>query len=155
MLHYAEELLNQTANSLVEPMLAGAPHHVVRGFLLLVTGAVTGLVTIQIKKRILNSFVTIQERNRISRTFGEYVSPVVMDKLLALRPHLRTERRRVCVMFLDIRNFTTFGEKRTPEAVVAYRHHGVINKFLGDGFMAVFGAPLSDGADCLNGLEAA
>jgi len=164
----ALHLVDQTANSLVEPILAGAPHHVVRAFLLLVTGAVTGLVTIQIKRRILNSFVTIQERNRISRTFGEYVSPVVMDKLLTLRPHLRTERRNVCVMFLDIRNFTTFAEKRTPEAVVAYleslfdfmieivnRHHGVINKFLGDGFMAVFGAPLSDGADCLNGLEAA
>ena len=71
-------------------------------------------------------------------------------------------------MFLDIRNFTTFAEKRTPEEVVAYleslfefmieivnRHHGVINKFLGDGFMAVFGAPLSDGSDCLNGVTAA
>ena len=72
------------------------------------------------------------------------------------------------MMFLDIRNFTTFAEKRTPEEVVAYlespfefmieivnRHHGVINKFLGDGFMAVFGAPLSDGSDCLNGVTAA
>jgi adenylate cyclase len=161
-------LVNQTANSSVEPILAGAPHHVVRGLLLFVTGAVTGLVTVQIKKRILNSFVNIQERNRIRRTFGEYVSPVVMDKLLTLRPHLRTEQRNVCVMFLDIRNFTAFAEKRTPEAVVAYleslfdfmieivnRHHGVINKFLGDGFMAVFGAPLSDGGDCLNALAAA
>jgi adenylate cyclase len=88
----ALHLVNQTANSLVKPILAGAPHHVVRGFLLLVTGAVTGLVTIQIKKRILNSFVTIQERNRIRRTFGEYVAPVVMDKLLTFRPHLRTEQ---------------------------------------------------------------
>ena len=35
------------------------------------------------------------------------------------------------------------------------RHHGIINKFLGDGFMAVFGAPLSDGRDCANALEAA
>lgn len=71
-------------------------------------------------------------------------------------------------MFLDIRNFTTFAEKRTPEEVVDYleslfefmieivnRHHGIINKFLGDGFMAVFGAPISDGTDCLNGVEAA
>jgi adenylate cyclase len=35
------------------------------------------------------------------------------------------------------------------------RHHGIINKFLGDGFMAVFGAPLSDGKDCQNAVEAA
>jgi adenylate cyclase len=38
---------------------------------------------------------------------------------------------------------------------IVNRHHGVINKFLGDGFMAVFGAPLSDGRDCLNGVTAA
>src|SRR6185436_13765009 len=98
----------------------------------------------------------------------EYVSPVVMDELLTLEPHLRSELRSVCVMFLDIRNFTAFAEKQRPEAVVAYleslfefmieivnRHHGVVNKFLGDGFMAVFDAPLSDGSDCLNGVKAA
>jgi adenylate cyclase len=114
------------------------------------------------------SFVMIQERNRIRRTFGEYVFPVVMDKLLTIQPHLRSELRTVCVMFLDIRNFTAFAEKQRPEAVVAYleslfefmieivnRHHGVINKFLGDGFMAVFGAPLSEGADSVNSVEAA
>jgi len=91
-----------------------------------------------------------------------------MEKLITLKPDLRSERRNVCVMFLDIRNFTTFAEKRAPEEVVTYleslfefmieivnRHHGVINKFLGDGFMAVFGAPLSDGSDCLNGVKAA
>jgi adenylate cyclase len=38
---------------------------------------------------------------------------------------------------------------------IVNRHHGIINKFLGDGFMAVFGAPLSDGRDCANALKAA
>ena len=152
----------------LEAILTAFPHHLVRILLLLITGVVTGLATVQIKKRILNSFVMIQERNRIRRTFGEYVSPVVMDKLLTIQPHLRSELRTVCVMFLDIRNFTAFAEKQRPEAVVAYleslfefmieivnRHHGVINKFLGDGFMAVFGAPLSEGADSVNSVEAA
>jgi adenylate cyclase len=63
-------------------------------------------------------------------------------------------------MFLDIRNFTGFAEARSPEEVVEYleslfgfmieivnRRRGIINKFLGDGFMAVFGAPISDGRD--------
>jgi adenylate cyclase len=129
---------------------------------------VIGLVTRQIRKRILNSFSAVAERNRISRTFGEYVSPEVMSKLLDLKPDLRSENKNVCVMFLDIRNFTGFAEKRTPEEVVQYleslfefmieivnRHHGIINKFLGDGFMAVFGAPLSDGKDCANAVDAA
>ncbi len=161
--------VGKTSTATVEPILTSMPHHIIRGLLLLVIGVVTGLVTIQIKKRTLNSFVTVEERNRIRRTFGEYVSPLVMEKLLTLKPDLASEHRSVCVMFLDIRNFSAFAERRTPEAaVVAYleslfefmieivnRHHGIINKFLGDGFMAVFGAPVSDGADCLNGVEAA
>jgi adenylate cyclase len=151
-----------------EPMLLTAPPHVLKGFLFLLTGLVAGAVTVQIKKRLLKSFDIVEERNRISRTFGEYVSPIVMKKLMTLKPDLRSEKRDVCVMFLDIRDFTRFAENRPPEDVVHYleslfefmieivnRHHGVINKFLGDGFMAVFGAPLSDGDDCLNGVTAA
>lgn len=85
-------------------ILMGA--HVFKGFLLFLMGVVTGFVTIQIRKRILNAFSVVQERNRISRTFGEYVSPEVMSKLLDLKPDLRSESKNVCVMFLDIRNFT-------------------------------------------------
>lgn len=153
---------------LTDPILAATPPHILKGFLFLLTGIAAGLVTVQIKKRLLKSFEIVEERNRISRTFGEYVSPIVMKKLLTLKPDLRSEKREVCVMFLDIRGFTQFAEKRNPEEVVRYleslfefmieivnRHHGVINKFLGDGFMAVFGAPLSDGDDCLNGVTAA
>ena len=153
---------------IVEPLVSTAPPHIIKSFLLLLMGLAAGAVTMQIRKRILNSFEMVEERNRISRTFGEYVSPIVMNKLLTLKPDLRSEKREVCVMFLDIRNFTSFAEKRSPEEVVRYleslfefmieivnRHHGVINKFLGDGFMAVFGAPLSEGGDCLNGVAAA
>lgn len=160
--------LNQSPAQTIEPVLSGISLHIFKGLLLFMTGVVTGFVTLQIKKRSLKSFEMLEERNRISRTFGEYVSPAVMDKLLTLKPDLRSEKKHVCVMFLDIRNFTAYAEKRSPEEVVDYleslfefmveivnRHHGIVNKFLGDGFMAVFGAPLSDGADCLNGLAAA
>jgi len=160
--------VQKAAGTVVDPVLTALPQHAFKAFLLFLTGVVTGLVTIQIRKRIRNSFSVVQERNRISRTFGEYVSPEVMSKLLDLKPDLRSENKNVCVMFLDIRNFTGFAEKRSPEEVVQYleslfefmieivnRHHGIINKFLGDGFMAVFGAPLSDGRDCANALEAA
>ena len=50
----------------------------------------------QIKKRLLKLFEIVEERNRISRTFGEYVSPIVMKKLLTLKPDLRSEKRK-CV----------------------------------------------------------
>lgn len=148
--------------------LASGPVHVVVGLVLLSLGVVTGLVALQIKSRILGSFRLAEERNRIVSTFGRHVSPVVVDKLLEQGADLRGEKRNVCVMFLDIRNFTGFAETRSPEEVVDYleslfgfmieivnRHQGIINKFLGDGFMAVFGAPVSDGDDCANALRAA
>jgi len=160
--------ISRSDYSSLDPIFVETPPHIIKGMLFLVAGIAAGLVTAQVKRRILSSFQMIEERNRISRTFGEYVSPVVMDKLLTLKPDFRSEKRDVCVMFLDIRNFTSYAEKTAPEDVVAYleslfefmieiinRHNGVINKFLGDGFMAVFGAPISGGSDCFNGVAAA
>lgn len=142
--------------------------HVVKGVVLFSLGVLTGLVAQQIKRRLLDSFKLAEERNEVVNTFGQHVSPAVADKLLETRATLSGERRNVCVMFLDIKNFTGFAEGRSPEEVVDYleslfgfmieivsRHHGIINKFLGDGFMAVFGAPVSDGKDCHNAVAAA
>ncbi len=71
------------------------------------------------------------------------------------------------MMFFDICDFTAFSEKRDPEEIVNYlnsvfefiieiinKHGGIINKFLGDGFMAVFGAPLSSREDAQNAVNA-
>ena len=87
--------------------------------------------------------------------FGKHVSPEVVDTLLAQGIRDTVEAKEVCVMVLDIRGFTTYSEHLPPEQVVDYlnslwslcvkivnRHHGTVNKFLGDGFMAVFGAPV-------------
>src|SRR6185503_16045839 len=160
--------ISRSDYSSLDPIFVETPPHIIKCMLFLVAGIAAGLVTAQVKRRILSSFEMVEERNRISRTFGEYVSPVVMDKLLTLKPDFRSEKRDVCVMFLDIRNFTSYAEKTAPEDVVDYleslfefmieiinRHNGVINKFLGDGFMAVFGAPISGGSDCFNGVAAA
>lgn len=152
----------------LNPLLMSAPLHVLKGLALLALGVVTGMVALQIKRRMLDSFRLAGERERVVNTFGQHVSPAVVDKLLERGAGLRSEKRNVCVMFLDIRDFTAFAEHRHPEEVVEYleslfgfmieivgRHHGIINKFLGDGFMAVFGAPLSEGRDCANAVEAA
>lgn len=107
-------------------------------------------------------------RNSILRTFGQHVSPQVVDALLAQGESVQSSVRHVSVLFLDIRGFTTLSETRPPEQVVALlndlfgfmieeinRHEGIINKFLGDGFMAVFGAPISSGEDARNSVAAA
>jgi adenylate cyclase len=100
--------------------------------------------------------------------FGQQVSPAVVDQLLAQPKGIQSELRDVCILVLDIRGFTAFAETAAPDAIVNYlnglwskaveivnRHHGIVNKFLGDGFMAVFGAPLVMGNHCQNAINAA
>jgi adenylate cyclase len=152
----------------LNPLLVSVPVQLIKGAALLALGVVTGFVALQIKRRTLDSFRLAEERERVVNTFGRHVSPAVVEKLLEPDGGLRSEKRNVCVMFLDIQNFTAFAEDRHPEEVVEYleslfgfmaeivnSHRGVINKFLGDGFMAVFGAPLTEGRDCVNAVNAA
>ena len=141
--------------------------HLVKSLMILTTGVITGVITNKLKKVFLKSFQSISEKKHILSMFGQHVSPAVMEKLLHQKNSTEGEVQNVCVMFLDIRNFTTFSESRTPQEVVAYlnslfdfmidivnRNHGIINKFLGDGFMAAFGAPFSDGFDSRNAVNA-
>ena len=141
--------------------------HLTKGLMILAAGIITGIVTNKLKKGFLKSFQSISEKNHIMSMFGQHVSPVVMEKLLHQKNTTEGEIQNVCVMFLDIRNFTTFSETRSPQEVVSFlnslfefmieivnRNNGIINKFLGDGFMAVFGAPFTDGFDCRNAVNA-
>ncbi len=104
----------------------------------------------------------LAERERIRAAFGTYVDPGIVDHILRAGTDLAGEELEVSAMFLDIRNFTGFAE-RTPapqvvgtinrlfeRAVPIIRDHGGhVDKFVGDGLLAVFGAPrrLPDHAD--------
>jgi class 3 adenylate cyclase len=105
----------------------------------------------------------LAERQRLQAAFGTYVDPALADRLLQQGDDVFTgERREVTVMFVDIRDFTPFAEANTAEDTVARLNAmfeivvpavvdagGHVNKFLGDGALAVFGAPndLADHAD--------
>ena len=141
--------------------------HFNRSLILFVAGLVAGLLARQIKRQVEASLRTVQERDRAVRIFGQYVSPQIADKLLHQPVELGGELRNVCVMFLDIRNFSSYAAGERPEAVMAYlntlfgfmidivnEHQGIVNKFLGDGFMAVFGAPIDDAERCAHAVGA-
>lgn len=97
----------------------------------------------------------LAERQRLQAAFGTYVDPALAGRLLEQGDDVFTgERREVTVMFVDIRDFTPFAEVNPAEDVVARLNAlfeivvpavvdagGHVNKFLGDGALAVFGAP--------------
>ena len=110
-----------------------------------------------------------REKRLLRTSFAGTVSPQVMREILAGRivPG-QADRKRACVLFSDIRGFTTRSEKMPPEKLVAmlnryfsemsdvvHKHHGAVDKFIGDGLMAIFGAPEPLEHPERNALEAA
>ena len=135
--------------------------------------AISGMIaTFLQNKRVVEFKMRIEQqlrdKNEIMSKFSQQVSKNVAEELVRKNIEYKSEKREVCVMFLDIRNFTPFAEKKEPEEVVQYlnklfdfmisiidKHHGIVNQFLGDGFMTTFGAPVTIGNSCQNAVDAA
>jgi adenylate cyclase len=117
----------------------------------------------------LSSYVQEQrERIRTRAFLNKYVSADVAEELLQERDGLALggKRRHITVLFSDLRGFTGISEQLSPEEVVSllsdylaqvtriiWKHGGTVDKFMGDGVMAMFGAPKSHGDDAMRAVQ--
>jgi adenylate cyclase len=150
------------------PLVTASTLIVIRTLIILLCGTAAALIAIEIKRRIIHTYTTINERNLIRQMFGQQVSHEIVDDILRQGKDIATKRLLLCVMFVDVRNFTPFAASKSPEEVLDYQnklfanmikavnsYHGIIHQILGDGLMASFGAPFSHGNDCSNAVAAA
>jgi adenylate cyclase len=140
-------------------------YHLSRSTMLMIAGIAAAIVARALRQQFENSVAAAVARDKVTNLFGQHVSPVVVEQLLGT--NVESERRTVCVLFLDIRGFTAMTRTRSAAETVTLlndffaemieivdRHNGFINKFLGDGFLALFGAALHDPAAAANALGA-
>ena len=111
---------------------------------------------------------SLKEKEFMRDTFGKVVDPYVRDYLMSGNVQLGGETIDVSVMFCDIRSFTQMSENMEPKDVVSLlniyftelgkcisRNHGIINKYIGDAVMAIFGAPVHSDNHALDAYNAA
>lgn len=120
---------------------------------------------------VLGARYTLEEREgrRTRQLLARFVAPAVADDLVAdARRFAAGERRAIAVIFSDVRGFTTLSEHAEPEVVmgalrtyfsrmvaIVHAHGGTVDKFIGDGLMALFGAPVPISNPCLAALRTA
>lgn len=114
---------------------------------------------------------TRAERDMVTTTFGRYVDPTIMNQLLETDTdalNVGGSLKNIAVLFVDIRGFTTMSEQLPPPTVVEIlnkyltlttncirRHHGTLDKFVGDCTMAFWNAPLEQEEPVLLACRAA
>src|SRR5262245_5707981 len=121
-----------------------------------------------VEELVNNQRVAVREDNTLARDPRAYTPKHLADRILHSKAALEGERKQVTVLFADVPGFAAISENLDPEDVHAimdsafavilnevHRYEGMINQFLGDGVMALFGAPVANEDHAQRALSAA
>lgn len=141
------------------------------GILLPMLIPLMGLIIGYLGTLVFISFREEAEKKRVQNAMGKYLAPSVMNEVLKNYDSLVGEvgkKKDITVLFSDIRSFTTFSEKYSPEIVVSilnrylekmidviFDFNGTLDKIVGDEIMAFWGAPTEDDNQAYNAVRAA
>lgn len=149
---------------------AGSTWLLARGWHLPPAAALATLILAAGARTAYAAALEMRERRKLRHAFSGYVSPPVMDEILAgqINPELGGVTRFVCVLFSDIRGYTARSERMAPQQVIAFLNRyfeqvvnlihargGTVASFMGDGIIAVFGAPKPLANPCAEAFAAA
>lgn len=113
---------------------------------------------------------SLREKEKIKDTWRLYTPPLVVEEMMRDLDNIKVggEKRELAVMFMDIRGFTKMsGELEADEILTIlneimelsvdaiFKFQGTLDKFLGDGLLAFFGAPIAHDDDCIRACQAA
>jgi len=125
------------------------------GFLLAISLVLTGFL-VERARRLRGQLQALEQEREFRKVFGRFVAPEVAEEVLGGGLPARGEEREITVIFADLRGFTPLTESLPPAELVnalnrwltamveeIEREGGIVNKFLGDAVVAIFGAPRS------------
>ena len=152
-------------------LLLGVSLALIQSQILLPVGAMVAVVCLSLGARgVSDGIDSTRERNRLKASFAGSVSPAVMHEMLegGLSTGVSGQVLPVCVLFSDIRGFTQLAESLAADKVtdlltlyfdrmvkVVHANNGTIDKFMGDGMMALFGAPKKSATACFDAVNCA
>ena len=140
-----------------------------KGQLLGLTYPLASVLIIFLSVTLFNYFFEYRKKQFIHEAFSRYVSPVVVSQLMRKpeRLSLSGEQKNLTILFSDIRNFTTISEGMDAQSLgtfmnsyltamsdVVMQHGGMVDKYIGDAIMAIWGAPLADEDHMIHAVRA-
>lgn len=126
----------------------------------------SGLLAWSLSNYITNTYTRLRHRERLLRYLPQKLVAAVEQGNVDINPG--GERKHVTVLMADIRHFTPMCEQHDPEVItlvlnryfsamtdIIFNHNGMIDKFIGDAIMAVFGTPQNEGNSALDAILSA